>query len=639
MMTRLYDTFRKLNPLQRDMISFFILTVLIVIVYGQTIVFKYCIDDQYYLWLFNDQADSLKDHFSALLQRFWGSEYRPITFLTLLLESLIFGGQPKVHHIFNLIYYLMLCFSIYKFCLLFFKKFEIDYYLISLGIAILFLVHTSHANVVSSIKNRETILSLFFGILALCAWLKFVEQRKFYLVFLSLSLLLIGIYAKRDIIPFLFIIPLVGWIYDQNSNLRVFGVSFLILFFGAIIGTSVVQNFIAAGSRSEFAMQAYENILVAEPIEFLERIPFAFDILFRYEKFMVWPFNYYFYFGYDVIPILTQWKPYIIVLFVGHILLLSWIVYCLLKRKKKYLIGPLIFYLSIAPFVLSLVTGYIAVRYSFIASFGFCISLVQIYYCLYQSITQSKWKHLVFIFFILLMSSLAFLARQRSFAWKDIGTLYATDIPHISRSANANRMACLYYYIIAEEEDNEYIRDSLIRKSNAYCDQALSIYDVPIALEYKARGFELLGQFDKALPLYEKLLEMESNNREALRYLAFHYKHNNDLDKSIVYFEQLINNDPHNIEAYIELTQIYNAVAMYDRAIDINRKLYDWGAEYDALLNFGDIFIASGDTLIALMNYNSAIQIKREPIIMEQVLRISKEFGNDTMVYKIKNML
>lgn len=639
MMTRLYDTFRKLNPLQRDLISFFILSVLIVIVYGHTIAFKYCIDDQYYLWLFNDQADSLKDHFSALLQRFWGQEYRPITFLTILLESLVFGGKPKVHHIFNLLYYLVLCFSIYKFCLHFFKKYEGNHYEISLCISVLFLVHTSHANVVSSIKNREAILSLIFGILAMYTWLKFIDRRKFYLVFLSLLLLLIGTYAKRDITPFLLVIPLVGWLYDRNNDYRILGITFLIMFFGVIIGTWVAQNFIATDTRSDFTMHAYENILLAEPIGFLERIPFAFDILFRYEKFMVWPFNYYFYFGYDVIPVVTQWKPYIIALSIGHILLLVGIIYLLVKGKKKYLIGPIIFYLSIAPFVLSLVTGYIAVRYSFIASLGFCISLVQIYYWLHQRITKSILKQIVLISFMLVLGGLAFLSHQRSMAWRDIDTLYATDIPNISRSANANRMACLYYYIIAEEEEDEVIRDSLIRKSSAYCDQALSIYDIPIALEYKAKGFELLDQYDQAFTLYEKLLEMEPNNREALRFLAFHFKHSNALEMSIFYFEQLIDKDPEYIEAYIELTQIYSAVGLYDHAIDLNEKLYDRGMEYDALLNFGDIFIASGDTLTALMNYNSAIQIKKEPIIVEQILRISEEFGNDTMIVKIRSML
>ncbi len=628
----------KYSSKQKDIFVFICFFLLIALVYGKTIFFKYCIDDQYYLWLFVEEGSSLKNHFQSLLQRFWGAEYRPVTYITILFESLLFGERPEIHHFFNLIYYLVLCFSIYKVLSKYFQKHEEQFFYISFCIALLFLIHPAHSNVVSSIKNRETILSLLFGVYALYVWLLYIDRRKLYLMFLSAFLIIVGTYAKRDILPFFVVVPICGWLYAEKENYKKLVLPLLIMLFCIVIGTWFVQNFIAVEAGSEFAMHAYENALLTMDISFMERIPYAFYLLGMYEKFMVWPFQYYFYFGYDVLPVVTTWESYIVLLAIIHVFFVAFLIYLYRKGNKYYLIGPVIFYLSIAPFVLSLVTGYMAVRYSFIASFGFCIAVVQIAFFIATKITSKSFDIIYALSVVLLMIFFSYQAYNRSSDWRDIDTLYSTDIPKIERSANANRMACMYYYIVAADSDiSEH--EQLILKSHSYCDQALTIYEISEAILYKAMGYELLNLDAKALPLYERLYSINNNSKSAREFLAYHYKNIGEVNQAIDFFEQLIEVDAHNKKAYIELTQLYNNRLRFDEAIDLNRKFYGLEYHYDALLNFGDIFIASGDTSSALKNYNTAILYQKEDYIIDAVLEISRQFGNDTMIMKLEQLL
>ena len=632
------ERFKRLSSLQRNLIVFFLLLFFVLLIYGKTVFFKYCIDDQYYLWLLIDKDSSFLDYIQALSKRFWGEQFRPVTFATFLFESIAFGEYPEVHHTFNLLYYTILCFIIYQVSRKFFRLFYKDALGLAFIISLLFLFHPSHANVVSSIKNREVILCLSFGLLALYYWWQYLETKKLSAVIKSGILLLLGIYSKLDAIVFMAIIPISSFLYQQKINYKRILIPVGGLAVAIFVAMTFIANDVAAPIDFKFEMSYIENPYYFEHYSFLEKIPYQLFILGMYEKFMLYPRGYYFYFGYDYLQIVTDWSPLIISLLIIHLIIFGSIIYLFFKKRYKLLLGPLFFFIGLAPFIITMTTGYVAVRYSFIASLGFCIVVSQILFYLLNK-SSKKANKLGIIFFATTLIIWGYFSFTRSSAWKNIDTLYSTDIPKIKRSANANRMACQYYYIISEEEEDTAKQKDLILKSHYYCDQALSIYEIPVAIEYKAKGFLKLNEPEKALPLYDRLLEIDNSNVDGLAFFAYYYKYEGNLDASIFHFENLIRADSMRSDAFIELTHLYSENNQFEAAIGLNKYFYNLGNQYDALLNFGDIYIEKGDTLSALKNYNAALYYKQEDYIMEAILDIAKAVGNDTMTRKLEKLL
>lgn len=82
-------------------------------------------------------------------------EYRPVVLATFAIEHSLFGDNPFVSHLFNLLLYAACCVLLYKVLQSLSSTFTPVF---SLAVALLFASHPSHTEVVSSIKNRDEIL-------------------------------------------------------------------------------------------------------------------------------------------------------------------------------------------------------------------------------------------------------------------------------------------------------------------------------------------------------------------------------------------------------------------------------------------------------------------------------------------------
>jgi tetratricopeptide (TPR) repeat protein len=131
-------------------------------------------------------------------------EYRPMVLASFAVEHQFFGESAFVSHFFNLLLYLLLAVLLFKVLEQLLAAYSP---LVALGITLLFVAHTSHTEVVCSIKNRDEILAMLFGVLALRSALLFVGGNKWQLgaVFLFYTAALM---SKVTIMSFVFIIPL-----------------------------------------------------------------------------------------------------------------------------------------------------------------------------------------------------------------------------------------------------------------------------------------------------------------------------------------------------------------------------------------------------------------------------------------------
>ena len=168
-------------------------------------------------------------------------EYRPVVLVVYFLEFLLFGRNPHVSHFFNVLLFSATCMMLLHMLLVLFRGFNPvalpenssskkhqdegtgwlkgmpPYVVVSLSIALLFAVHPLHTEVVASIKNRDEILSLLFGLLSWFFAIRFVDSRKLPFYFLYLLFFIAGLFSKQTSITFSILIPVSILMFRQVS--------------------------------------------------------------------------------------------------------------------------------------------------------------------------------------------------------------------------------------------------------------------------------------------------------------------------------------------------------------------------------------------------------------------------------------
>ncbi|MFT6167300.1 MAG: hypothetical protein ACJAV5_000174 [Vicingaceae bacterium] len=195
---------------KKDIPFYFIISLLVVLVYANTISNGYNLDDE--LVTKNNPTTSSKGE-NSLLNLFKSNYdtqvnisygYRPVTLATFYLEHKIFGESPTVSHTLNVILFALLITLLFKVLRLVFQSTN-PYVL--LFITLLFAVHSAHAEVVASIKNRDEVLSLSFFLLAVWSSFSWLKNRKIHQLILTAALISLSILSKKTTLPVIFLLP------------------------------------------------------------------------------------------------------------------------------------------------------------------------------------------------------------------------------------------------------------------------------------------------------------------------------------------------------------------------------------------------------------------------------------------------
>lgn len=131
-------------------------------------------------------------------------EYRPITHLTFAVEHGIFGERSGLSHLINVLLHsitVLLVFLVTR------MMSPLGGLLFPVLAAALFAVHPMHTEVVASIKNRDELLALMFGIMALLVAVRAVCSGSVLYWPLIPLLLILSLLSKSSGAAFLFLIP------------------------------------------------------------------------------------------------------------------------------------------------------------------------------------------------------------------------------------------------------------------------------------------------------------------------------------------------------------------------------------------------------------------------------------------------
>lgn len=594
----------------------------------------FSLDDTYYLQQI-ENIQSWKDVLNVTQLGFSYVDYRPLPSITFAVEKMLSGGtlQPKTAHAVNLALYILcawvLYFFVYRLGKLFHYTSNVNW-LISLVSALIFVSLPLHTSMVANIKSRDGLLSFLLGLTFLYGiFILFTEKRTLIrLSWLAVALLAItgATYSKLDGLNFVLAVPLLLFLtyrqieWKQIARLAFIGILsyrlFSILFFSWMDQKSKLPD--APETLPEDPLFYTENPIVAYD-DIPTRLAFGVQTIFEYLLMVFKPIRHYFYYGFDMIPVLPLSSPVILMKLLIIVLSVALCILMYIRQQQMTAFGIAFFFTSLlyCSNIYLPVSGIVADRYAFIASAGACIafsgmlfwvcSKITAYFKtrfqpepvavadtksakskkIISAVTETPWyqqpvKITLFVTTFICLFYLPFNI-SRSKEWKNYFTLFEADMPQIShRSYEANRIAIKNYVETAIDSDDPDFRQQYFTKALEYGINAISLYD---SGQYVHDGMILalrgMNQFDATLAKAREVIARFDSSEVAWRVLTDYYYYKKYLDSAAYGYRKLIDivpNDPNVYFFYVtalqENGQMNEGLAFCDSLIAVNKASY-----------------------------------------------------------------
>jgi tetratricopeptide (TPR) repeat protein len=572
-----------LNKLHnKNSYQYCMLFILIFLVYGRTIWFDFNLDDTIITDAINEKIKTVNDLFSIFKLSYNNTDYRPIVLFSFGIENLIFGSlQPSISHFINIILFFLITLAALQ---LFKALFDPNKNSLIFVAIVLFCVLPVNSEVVCSIKCRDNLLSMLFGLYSSLFFIRFLEKERLNYLFLLISVLFtfLGILSKMDAIGFVFF-NLFYYIYYYKKDWKAILYYSLCIIIITNIVNELSQNALFAEENSKYiGLTTFtENPLSTSNLIGFKLIAFVNTIYYYFTRLVpISDFRYYY--GYNYLKVLStdtiSFYCGLVILILFILLLIRFII----NNNKVGVIGILGLFLT-SIYALNLfipVAGIIADRYIFIASLFFCLLLS---YFLFK--ISNFLKKEIYLLSMILTILLFFIVTTsiRVGAWKNIYTLIKTDAPKLTNSYEAMRIASSVYMSEYEKTDKEEVKQELQQKCIYYAEKGIEVYPKNYLLH------QFLGQYyfkfnkpDKSLEHLHISLKNDSSKTSYFYLGDIHYSIKN-LDSALYYYKVALKKNPSSPVLINNISTVYFEMGDKEKCLQFN---------YDLLKNDSSIFAA-----------------------------------------------
>ena len=367
--------------------------------------------------------------------------YRPIVTTSFAIEYQFVGDKSikkraSISHLINVMLYALLIVLIY---LLIFKLFPDKGWVFPFVVALLFLIHPIHSEVVNNIKCRDELFVMIFGLFGMFSFLKYVDSDYKKLIYLIVGVLMIAlsILSKKVGFTFIVLIPLVLY-YFRDVKIRKFVVLFGLMLIGVFVFYLLKKTALTDGVVRE--KMFFENPLYFADSK-LERVPMFFYSIVYYLKMMVLPAPLVYYYGYDQIQIVGWSNPFV---WVGVLFVVSGVFFSIkrIRKKEMWAFGFLFFMFGVGggANLLFPAVGIVAERFVFTGSFGLIFLAVYYGFQLYEKNKKQKSKLAFYSTGGLLLILSFSQVTSRNKDWNSRFSLYKNDIKNLQNSAKAHSL-------------------------------------------------------------------------------------------------------------------------------------------------------------------------------------------------------
>jgi tetratricopeptide (TPR) repeat protein len=568
-----------------------------------------------------------------------GGRYRPLAQVWFAVEYGLFGLNPFIGHLANVLLYgglgVLLYFTLRR---LFNPPEAGDRFLsVPFVATALFLAHPLHTEVVANIKGRDEILGLLFSLATLWFVLRHVDTRRIRHLALAGAMFLLALLSKENAAAFLAVVPLTLSVFTAAgarerrsaaaalaAGLAVYLLAFRIPALGFLVGaTAGGQDLLNNPFADATVGQRYATVMKTWLI-YLRLLIFPHPLTHDYYP--------------DQIP-LIGWNDVRALAALALYGAAAIFAFLRIRGRSLAAYGILFFLLTFLPqsnLAVSVGT-LLGERFMFVPSLAFCggVAWLIAVWLPGRIRSEDRYRAVAAAVLALLLSAYAGKSFTRSLAWKDDFTLFTTDARTSTNSARANVMAGDRWLGKALEQQDAAAKAAMLDNAVAHLTRGVGIHPRYLL------GWILLGNAyrhrkDYALSRasFEQALKVDPGNIDALTYLR-------SLGQSCIDDGQwglaaeaylaFLGHQPGHEQVTVKLALCYanlgraaEAVALLNRVLAGNPRSQ---AAYSALGRVYGKFL--NDLPRALEALNRAYEINQTDALVLENLGVVYALGND----------
>ncbi len=497
--------------------------------------------------------------------------YRPLSIVVFAIEYEMFGANPFVSHLMNVLLFALLVLLLFK--LLREHIFKDQHQYLAFFTCLLFSVHPIHTEVIANVKSRDELIAYIFLVSSLIALVKYVDKRSVWMLVIGLLCFFLALLTRESAVTFIAVFPVILYFFYNQSIKKsiLFSIPLLIVFSAfmvlrySIIGFSkpIVTDILNAPYLYATASQAFAT---------------KFFVLLKYILLLIFPHPLSSDYSYNQIPYIELGSFQFVFSFA---VIISMLLYALLTFQKRTLLSFSIIYFTIT---ISLVANFIvdigtplSERLLFQPSLAFCIAVAFLFLKYFE-----KFKEISSILMLLIFILFSAKTILRNSDWKSNDTLFMADVISAPNSARTTLYATEVYRMKAKFETNLQLKKEYYDKAAYYGERSIKIHP-KFAVTYLNLGFVYYYQsdFNKAAEYWLKGYELAPEDTEAVKCVQVlsgeFYRQGNGL---------------------FEHGRIEDAIQSYLKSTELNP------SNMEAWYNLGGNYFLKGDSISAKMAWD-----------------------------------
>ncbi len=573
---------------------YFFLFILAFVLYGNTLQHQYALDDAIVITE-NDfvqkgvsgipdilTTDVFTGFFGVKKNLVEGGRYRPLSLVSFAVENEIFGNNPFVSHLINILLYALNSILLFSLLSILFKEtaFKEQTLYLPLVVTVLWMLHPLHTEVVANIKGRDEILALLGSLWSLKLIFKYLSEKKISLLISANLIFFLALISKETTITFLAVIPLSLWFF------RTYSFKEILIPVGSLMLPTIIFLILRQSIMNEPALTGMsvpkelmnDSFLNAT---FNERYATVFFTLLLYIKLLFVPY-----------PLTFDYYPYHIELtsFSNIYVILSLLIHLALAiaaiwgiRKKSLISFGILYYavtFSIVSNLLFPIGTFMSERFMYMPSIGWALILGYLMILLSKKFNQ---KGVLTTLVLVVAVPSTVLSISRNQAWENDYVLFTTDVKTSVNGAKSNTSAG--GKIIEECDKLEKIlkdKPNNIKALTKALNASLLTEDEKHSILTSNNVKEVLNNtkvfrqnhLQKAKSYLRKAIEVHPTYIDALLLLGNAcFKYNRDMDSTWLAYEKILKINPAHPLAIKNWTLILNDSIPYIKKVEYHKKL------------------------------------------------------------------